>query len=65
MHGMARDDVTEFCEAIWRQERRTADLLARRVDPNSKDRWGAYTAANGRNTVIWRWSLSSSDVAES
>jgi uncharacterized protein len=37
---MARDDVTAFCEAVWRQKRRTLGLLARRVDPNGKDRWG-------------------------
>jgi ankyrin repeat protein len=37
---MARDDVTAFCEAVWRHERRIAGLLARRVDPNAKDRWG-------------------------
>ena len=39
-HGMARDDVRAFCEAVWRQERRTTGLLVRRVDPNGKDRWG-------------------------
>ena len=37
---MARDHITAFCEAVWRQERRTSGLLARRVDPNGKDRWG-------------------------
>jgi len=37
---MARDDVTAFCEAVWRQERRSSGLLARRVDPNGQDRWG-------------------------
>jgi ankyrin repeat protein len=38
--GKSRDDVTEFCEAVWRQERPTVGSLARRVDPNGKDRWG-------------------------
>src|SRR5215470_20006000 len=38
--GMARDDIQAFCEAVWRQERRVSDLLARRVDSNGKDRWG-------------------------
>src|SRR5215510_778622 len=37
---MARDHITAFCEAVWRQERHTSGLLARRVDPNDKDRWG-------------------------
>jgi ankyrin repeat protein len=37
---MPRDDVTAFCEAVWRQDRPSAGSLARRVDPNGKDRWG-------------------------
>src|SRR5262245_42920477 len=37
---MARDHITAFCEAVWRQERHTSGLLVRRVDPNGKDRWG-------------------------
>jgi uncharacterized protein len=37
---MARDDITAFCEAVWRQERRVSGSLVRRVDPNGKDRWG-------------------------
>jgi len=37
---MANDNVEEFCRALWRREGAIVAALARRVDPNGKDRWG-------------------------
>ena len=37
---MPNNEVTAFCEALWRRQHATIALLARRVDPNGKDRWG-------------------------
>jgi cytohesin len=34
------DEVTAFCEAVWQRKQATIASLARRVDPNGKDRWG-------------------------
>jgi len=37
---MPTDEVTAFCEALWRGQHATVAVLARRVDPNGKGRWG-------------------------
>ena len=37
---MPTDEVTAFCEALWRRQHATVAVLARRVDPNGKGRWG-------------------------
>jgi uncharacterized protein len=39
---MASTTVEAFCRAVWRHEHKTVAVLAGRVDPNGKDRWG-YT----------------------
>jgi ankyrin repeat protein len=36
---MARDDVSAFCEALWRGETATIERLVTRIDPNGEDRW--------------------------
>jgi ankyrin repeat protein len=33
------DQVSEFCEAIWRGDTRTVARLISRIDPNAEDRW--------------------------
>jgi ankyrin repeat protein len=33
------DDVTAFCRALWRGDRKTITALAARVDPDGGDRW--------------------------
>jgi ankyrin repeat protein len=36
---VGKDDVTTFCEAVWRRDAATLAALGRRVDPNALDRW--------------------------
>jgi ankyrin repeat protein len=33
------DQVTEFCEAVWKGDARTIARLVSRIDPNKEDRW--------------------------
>jgi ankyrin repeat protein len=33
------DQVSEFCEAVWRGDTRTLARLVSRIDPNREDRW--------------------------
>src|SRR5579863_7395516 len=33
------DDVTKFCEAVWKRDAPTIARLVVRIDPNGKDRW--------------------------
>jgi ankyrin repeat protein len=39
MMRVSKDEVTAFCEAIWRHDAKTLAALGRRVDPNALDRW--------------------------
>jgi ankyrin repeat protein len=34
------DIVAAFCRALWKRDDKTVAALARRVDPNGRDRWG-------------------------
>ncbi len=36
---MGRDEVTAFCEAVWRRDAKTLAALGPRVDPNALDRF--------------------------
>jgi ankyrin repeat protein len=36
---VGKDDVTAFCEALWRRDAKVLSALAPRVDPNALDRW--------------------------
>jgi ankyrin repeat protein len=33
------DQVTEFCEALWKGDTRNIARLIARIDPNAEDRW--------------------------
>ena len=33
------DEVTEFCEAVWKGDALTIARLVLRIDPNGEDRW--------------------------
>jgi ankyrin repeat protein len=37
---MAKNDVKNFCRAMWRHDAETIARLASRVDPNARDPWG-------------------------
>jgi ankyrin repeat protein len=36
---VGKNDVTAFCEAVWRRDATTLAALGPRVDPNALDRW--------------------------
>ena len=36
---VGKNDVTAFCEAVWRHDAKTLAALGPRVDPNAPDRW--------------------------